>query len=31
MYTRNKCLLYTQDEAEDKIAFDYALKLNRTI
>lgn len=31
MYTRNKCLLHSQDEAGDKIAFDCALKLNRTI
>lgn len=31
MYSRMKCLLHSQDEAEDKITFDYALKLNGTI
>lgn len=31
MYTRIECLLHSQDEAEDKIIFDYALKLNGTI
>lgn len=31
MYRRMKCLLLSQDEAEDKITFDYALKLNATI
>lgn len=31
MYSRIKCLLHSRDEAEDKITFDYALKLNGTI
>lgn len=31
VYSEVKCLLHSQDEAEDKITFDYALKLNRTI
>lgn len=31
IYSGVKCLLHSQDEAEDKITFDYALKLNRTI
>lgn len=30
-YTRIQCLLHSQHEAEDKITFDYALKLNGTI